>query len=133
MKKSTVPGDIPAAIKKEFRPELAVPAANIFNSINQTGLYPRQWVREFVTPVPKVTLPESEDDLRPISLTADLSRDYNKLLVSWLIPYILPRLDPGQFGGMKGGSITHYLVLLMDFILSNTDKLSKKPNAVLAA
>ena len=68
-----------------------------------------------------------------ISLTADLSRDYNKLLVSWLMPYLRYRLDPGQFGGMKGGSITHYFVLLMDFILANTDKLNKNPKAVLAA
>ena len=62
-----------------------------------------------------------------------MSRDYNKMLVAWLLPYIRCRLDPGQFGGMKGGSITHYLVLLMNFVLSNTDRHYKKPKSVIAA
>ena len=127
-KKSHVPNDIPAKIKKEFREEFSIPVAAIFNQINSCGEYPRQWVREYITPIPKVPHPECEDDLRPISLTEDLSRDYNKLLAGWIWPYIADRLDPGQFGGVKGGSITHYLVLLYNFILSKTD--DKFPTAL---
>ena len=76
LKNSKVPGDIPTKLKKEFLPELCGPVATIFNLISQTGLYPRQWVTEYVTPIPKVPSPETEDDLRNISLTADLSKDY---------------------------------------------------------
>ena len=132
-KKSSVPGDIPRVIKKEFDCEISNIAADIFNTINQTGMYPRQWVREYVTPVPKVTHPETEDDIRPISLTSDMSRDYNKLLCGWLLAYILPRLDPGQFGGLKGGSITHYLILFLNFILSKCDRMQQQPTSVIAS
>ena len=85
-----------------------------------------------MNPIPKVQHPDSEDELRPISLTADLSRDYNKFFVSWLLPFIRHRFDPAQFGGMKGGSITHYLILFFHFILSNTDKQHKDPKAILS-
>ena len=131
-KSSSVPGDIPARLKKEFAPEIASTAASIFNEITRSGSYPRQWVMEYVTPIPKVTPPDSEEDLRNISLTADLSKDYENFLAEWLMPYIAKRIDPGQFGGMKGHSTTHYLVKLLDFILSSTDT-SSIPKAVLVA
>ena len=113
-KKSFLPGDIPPKMKAEFGPWIAGPVAHIFNCINQTGLYPRPWVVEYVTPIPKTNAPESEDELRPISIIADLAQDYNKFLVDWLEPYIRPRMDPAQMGGAKGSSITHYLILLFN-------------------
>ena len=131
-KSCSLPGDIPAKLKKEFSPEISGPAAKIFNKITKSGSYPRQWVTEYVTPIPKVTPPESEDDLRNISLTADLSKDYENFLADWLMPFIKKRIDPGQFGGLKGHSTTHYLITLFNFILSCTDN-SRVPRAVLVA
>ena len=87
-KMSSVPGDLPPKIKREFQAELAEPAANIFNSILTSSEYPRQWVKEYVTPIPKVSNVESEDDLRNISLTADLSKDFENFIAEWLEPYI---------------------------------------------
>ena len=58
LKNSTVPGDIPKKLKKEFLAELAKPAASIFNCISSTGMYPRQWVTEYVSPIPKVRPPD---------------------------------------------------------------------------
>ena len=132
IKNSIVPGDIPPKLKKEFLPEFSFPVTNIFNSITKTGDYPRQWVTEYVTPIPKVIPPESEDDLRNISLTADLSKNYEQLLAQWLMPYIQKRIDPGQFGGLNGHSTNHYLISLFNFILKNTDT-STYPKAVIVA
>ena len=50
-----------------------------------------------------------------------------------VLTYIRPRLDPGQFGGNKGGSVKKYLVVFVNFILSNTDNSRKVPKAVMAA
>ena len=47
------------------------------------------------------------------------------------MPYIESFLDPGQCGGLKGSSITHYLVKLLNFVHINLDK--KQPHAVLLA
>lgn len=121
-KKCTVRGDFQPRVKKEYGQDISRAATNIFNSISSTGEYPRQWVREYISPIPKTPQPETEDELRPISLTSDLSRDYNKWVATWLWPYIAHRIDPGQFGGRKGRSITQYLILLFHFILSKTDR-----------
>ena len=70
--------------------------------------------------------------MRNISLTADLSKDYEIFLAAWLLPYIEHRIDPGQFGGLKGHSTSHYLIQLYDFILLNTDT-ARIPRAVVVA
>ena len=47
------------------------------------------------------------------------------------MPYLEPYLDHGQCGGLKGSSITHYLVRLLHFVYLHIDK--KEPHAVLLA
>ena len=132
LKNNSVPGDIPTKLKKEFLPEFTNPITQIFNLITSTGSYPRQWVTEYVTPIPKVKPPETEEDLRNISLTADLSKDFENLLAKWLMPFIEKRIDPGQFGWLKDHSIVHYMITLLNFILSSTDS-STTPKAVMVA
>ena len=44
---SSIPGDIPVKLMKEFTPELSKPVATIYNRITQSGVYPRQWVVEY--------------------------------------------------------------------------------------
>ena len=44
-----------------------------------------------------------------------------KFGVDWLMEYIGDRLDPKQFGGLKGNSISHYMIELLNFILYNQD------------
>ena len=66
-------------------------------------------------------------------MSADLSKDYETFIAQWLEPYIRPNLDPGQFGGQKKNSIVHYLILLLNFIISNCDKNDKIPRAVIIA
>ena len=119
--KSSVPGDIPQKIMKEFSPELSKPIAAIMNKITASGIYPQQWKEEYVTPIPKINPPESEEDLRNISLTAFLSKIYESFLVTWLLPVLLLYMDPGQLGGMKDCSTTHYLIKLFAFIQKTGD------------
>ena len=56
-RKAVTPGDIPPRIKKEFGPWIAKPAADIFNAVTVSGVYPRDWVKEFVTPIAKIPFP----------------------------------------------------------------------------
>ena len=129
---SQVPGDLPVKLIKEFLPELSKPITQIYNKITQTAQYPRQWVVEYQLAIPKVSPPLTEDDLRNIASTAYLSKQYESFLGDWLFTYIEPYIDPGQCGGLKGSSITHYLVKLLHFVhILYTD--SKQPHAVLLA
>ena len=51
-------------------------------------------------------------------------------LIDWLIEYVGDKLDWGQYGGLKGNSITHYLIEFTNFVLYNQDL--SNPRAVLA-
>ena len=73
----------------------------------------------------------SEDDTRNIASTAFFSKQYESFIGDWIFPFIEPFLDPGQCGGLRGSSITHYLVKLLHFVHGFLDL--KQPHAVLLA
>ena len=127
---SAIPGDVPKRIVQLFSPELSLPVSKIYNKITSSLEYPRQWVKESQIPIQKVFPPTSEDDLRPISRTFFFSKVYESFISEWLLPFIQPFMDPGQYG-IKGSSIVHYLIKFLHFIHSSLDL--KQPNAVLAA
>ena len=114
-----------------FIPELVKPITKIYNKITNSGEYPRQWIVEYQTPIPKLNPPSTADDLRNIASTSFYSKQYESFIGEWLFPYVEPFLDPGQCGGLKGSSISHYLVKLLHFIHSYLDR--KEPHAVLLA
>ena len=58
-----------------------------------------------------------------------MSKVYESFIGDWIFPYIDPFIDPGQCGGLKGSSITHYLVKLLHFVHSHLDL--SQPHAVL--
>ena len=119
--KTGVPSDLPKIINQEFSPELSKPVARIINNIVQSGQWPTQWKLEYVSAIGKTPMPESEDDLRPISLTAFYSKVTEHFVVMWLMDYLKDILDFRQYGGSKGNSITHYLIELINFILAKQD------------
>ena len=127
---SLVPGDLPTKLVKTFADILAGPVTDIFNHISLTSVYPKQWKVEHQIPIPKVTPPASEDDLRNISKTPFFSKVYESFIADWLLEIVGPFLDPGQCG-LKGSSITHYLIQLLHFVFSTLDL--RQPHAVLAA
>ena len=56
-----------------------------------------------------------------ISLTSFFSKVMEKFVVEWLMNFIGHKLDPKQFGGLKGNSISHYMIELINYILYNQD------------
>ena len=70
----------------------------------------------------KFKLPGSEDDLRTLSKTQWLSKVLENILGDFLLPIVDQYIDPGQCGGLKNSSISHYLVKLLDFVHQTLDK-----------
>ena len=128
--KSGVPGDIPRTLVKEFGAELSTPLTKIYNSILSSGVWPQKWKVEYGIPLKKVVSPVNEDDLRIISLTAFYSKTFERFVMDWLLKFIGPLIDLGQYGGLKGSSVTHYLIDFINFVLYNQDM--KDIHAVLA-
>ena len=121
---------VPRDLLQQFAAMLAVPVRVIYDNITSSSVYPQQWKTEHPIPVTKVYPPQSEDDLRNIAKTPFLSKAYESFIAEWLLPIIQPFLDPGQCG-LKGLSITHYLIKLLHFVHSTWDE--RQPHAVLAA
>ena len=69
--------------------------------------------------------------MRIISLTPFLSKVFEQFVVQWLLDFVGDQIDWGQYGGLKGSSIAHYLVDFVNFILYNQDL--NVPHAVIAA
>jgi hypothetical protein len=128
--KSGVPNDLPKIINQEFSPELSKPVSRIINNIVQSGQWPTEWKLEYVSAIGKFPMPESVDDLRPISLTAFYSKVTEHFVVMWLMDYLKDLIDFRQYGGSKGNSITHYLIELINFILDKQDSYDQ--TAILA-
>ena len=115
--RSVIPGDLPSRIVKEFKEELASPLHKLLNNIVQSAVWPEQYKIEYVTPIAKTTSPKNEDDLRPISLTASFSKLMEQFIVQWLTDCIGDKMDFRQYGGIKGNSVSHYLIEFINFIL----------------
>ena len=129
--KGGVEGDLPVKLSKEFAPEIARPAAQIFRKLSKTGQWPKRWKLEQGIPLKKTNLPLSENELRIISLTPFLSKIFEKIVVDWLMKYISDKLDKNQYGGRRGSSTSHYLIDFISYILYNQDL--PEPEAVLSA
>ena len=128
--KSSVQGDIPRKLIQEFTYEYAKPATIIFNKIIQSALWPSQWKVEetIVLSKTKAKLPQSEEDLRTILKTQFLSKVLENILADTILPIVDTNLDPGQCGGLRNSSISHYLVKLLDFVHKTLDQTT--PHAV---
>ena len=128
--RSGVPGDLPKQVNQEFLVELSAPVSRIINSMFQSFEWPAHWKIENVIPVAKIPAPQNEDDIRPISLTPFYSKVAEHFVVSWLLKFIGHKLDFRQYGGLKGNSITHYIIEFVNFILSCQD--TSEQTAILA-
>ena len=119
--RSTVPGDLPRDIVKEFSLELVKPLHRLIEKIVQSAEWPHDWKIEYVTPLAKINEPEDEDDLRPISLTQLFSKVTEQLIVKWILEHIGDKIDFRQYGGIQGNSTSHYLIELINFVLHSQE------------
>ena len=121
-KKSLGHNDFPKKILQEFAPELAAPFSNIINCALQTGIFPDEYKKAEIIPIPKVNPPRSLSDLRPISKTPIGGKMIEKAIMSELEKDIKGKLDNSQYGNCKGASTTHYLIKLTDLAFKSTDR-----------
>ena len=123
--KATAPGDFPAKLIKHFAAYLAEPLTDILNTSIMRGEYPKVYKFEVSTPVPKVYPTLSTSQLRNISGLFNFDKIIEKLLAGLMISDMEEKLDPAQYGNQKGTSIQHYLVKMIDRILSALDNNSR--------
>ena len=129
-RKSVPEGDIPPNIIKQFAEQFKVPLTDIINSSIKQGIWPAKWKQEYVTPVPKVFPTKLLKNLRSISGLMTFNKIQEKLISEIIISDMKESMDPSQYGNEYGLSIQHYLINMIDKILSDSD--AKGVTAVLA-
>ena len=117
--KSMVRGDIFPKLVTLFADQLALPLTNIYNEITATFIWPKIWKHEFVTVIPKTSIPEGFGDLRNISCTMLASKVYKSYVLGWAMDEVKPKAN--QYGGVKGCGTPHMLVGLWQDICSNLE------------
>ncbi|XP_065582576.1 uncharacterized protein LOC136041749 [Artemia franciscana] len=71
---ASYPGELPVKLLREFAIFLAKPLSSIINQCFLQQVFPSAWKRAYVRVIPKVRCPKSCDQLRPISITPNLSK-----------------------------------------------------------
>ncbi|CAB4042557.1 Hypothetical predicted protein, partial [Paramuricea clavata] len=73
--------------------------------------------------IPKINpVKDIEKDLRPISLTAVLSKTMECFVAKWIMSQIRQLIDLNQFGSLAGLSTTHALLSLVHHLYKVTDQ-----------
>lgn len=89
--KSPGPDLFPNRILKAFALELALVVTDIYNSSMLHGVIPNQLKESIVSPIPKCTPPKTiDEDLRPISLTSQISKIVKGSTLKSLLRQIYP-------------------------------------------
>ena len=50
-----------------------------------------------------------------------MSKQLERYVLNWIWPFVQPHIDPDQMGGVPGCSIEHYIVKMVNFILTSMD------------
>ena len=74
-----------------------------------------------ITPIPKTQQVSVEEDLRPVSLTPCLSNVLEDFVVRWVISAVGDKINPQQFGCLKGSSTTFCLLDMVHNWLQHLD------------
>ena len=105
---SMVPGDPLPHLIWTFPQAFLVPVAEIYNRVNETGKWPRQWKTEYLTVIPKVPNPVGLQECRNISCTAALSKILEGQVRDKLKGELIP--NGSQYGWVKKCGVEHMLV-----------------------
>ena len=109
---------IPNKLLKIFAREFAPVLADRYNVLMQQGVFPQRLKHAIVTPIPKQSPPTSiEDDLRPISLTSQVSKLLEGFTLKLLLSQVADQLDPKQFSLPKK-STTQAVVYMLHSLLA---------------
>uniref|UniRef100_A0A1B6KSQ8 Reverse transcriptase domain-containing protein n=1 Tax=Graphocephala atropunctata TaxID=36148 RepID=A0A1B6KSQ8_9HEMI len=72
----------------------------LVNKCLETGVFPKEWKKSIVRPLPKVTAPKTKQELRPISILPAMSKIVEKIAIRQIMTHmknqdLLPKLQSG--------------------------------------
>lgn len=115
--------EINSFVIKALLPRISTILMHIVNVSFEHGIFPENWKKAVITPIPKVSIPLSPSDFRPISLLPALSKIIEKLANIQIVAYLVEHnfLDPYQSAYKKNHSTQTALLKLCEDIYDIID------------
>ena len=112
------PDKLPNWVLKEYSYVLALPMTLILNASYREQRVPTGWKMANITPLPRTKIvKDPKKDLRPISLTASISKVAEEfIVVDYIKPAVLKVIDSNQYGGIPQSSTTIALIGIISWI-----------------
>uniref|UniRef100_A0A8R1DWQ6 Reverse transcriptase domain-containing protein n=1 Tax=Caenorhabditis japonica TaxID=281687 RepID=A0A8R1DWQ6_CAEJA len=85
---SDTPDKVPFKFLKLIAPFIASPLSQICNLSMMRGEVPEKWQQSIITPINKIAKPQVPTDFRPISITSQICRIYERFVLSKLLPFL---------------------------------------------
>ena len=94
---STGYDNIPVSFIKPVAEYIASPLTFIINNCIKTNTFPKQWKIAHISPIPKVKVPITTSDYRPISILPVLSKIFEKVVLHQVNSFIEDRIIYHQY------------------------------------
>lgn len=115
---SVTPDEVPFNFIQKIADVICAPLAYIFNQSLMYSQVPARWKHSYVTPVFKKGDPSKPENYRPISITSNLCRLFEKVLKEHILEFASKHgiLPAAQHGFMQGRSVeTNLLECINDW------------------
>ena len=125
MKKSAIgPDGIAVNLIKEAKIELADPLVHLFNNFLKFSFVPDQWKNAHITPIPKISIPSSPLDYRPISVLSVMGKIMERVIAKYIINYTKNLwINNEQYGFLPGfGTVDAIIQVIDDWSLAKDNK-----------
>lgn len=107
---------IPNIVLKQLPISTLVTLTSLYNQCINSCYFPKMWKTALIIPIPKKAGYSSSKDFRPISLTSNLGKILESILLSRLNPAVEAVVPKHQFGFRRGHSTVNALTILNENI-----------------
>ena len=121
VKKAGGPDNLSAKLIKSCKDSLLYIIHKIFQLSLSSCTFPSSWKIGEIIPVSKKDLPRVDNDLRPVTLTAVLSKCLERVSLELLFPFVKDHIDPLQFAYLQGRSTCDATCTMLHSITSHLD------------
>ena len=120
--KASGPDKVCSRVIKACKYELTPPLHKLYQSSLDQCTVPSAWKTSEVVPVPKLKIPKTKNDLRPVALTSVLMKCLESFVRKYLCNEVKHLCDKFQFAYRANRSVDDAVVTLLDTICSHVDK-----------
>jgi hypothetical protein len=119
--KAAGPDNISGKVLKLCKDSLFYIVHQLFELSLSTCIFPSSWKIGEIIPVSKKDLPQTDNDLRPVTLTSILSKCLERVGLDLLLPHVQKYFDPMQFAYVSGRSTDDAISTLLHQIFKHLD------------